>query len=105
MTVLKDYLTVLLEYIDNYITNNCQALEIVDPVPHQYLRTLGMPLIANDFTLLIKHAATMTGEEMDYILSAILFGREDMSHQIWTCTFYSHVISRLTFMHGLMACL
>ena len=105
MTVLIDYLTVLLEYIDNYITNNCWALEIVEPVPHQYLHTLGMPLIANDSTLLIEHAATMTGEEIDCILDVVLFGGEDVSHQIWTCTFYSHVISRLTFMYGLMVCL
>ena len=74
-------------------------MEIVDPVPHQYLRILGMPLIANDFTLLINHAATMTGEEIDCILDVILFDGEDVSHQIWTCTFYSHVISRLTYFH------
>ena len=39
-------------------------------------------------------------EEINYILIVILFDGEDVSHQIWTCTFYSHVISKVTYFHG-----
>ena len=45
------------------------------------------------------HVAKIPGEQINYILIAILLDGEDVSHQIWTCTFYSHVISRLTYFH------